>query len=202
MNSISGYAAVFNTIVNVGDFLEQVDRGAFAATLKSGRGVVLLLGHNQSGLPLASTSAGTLRLEEDGRGLRFAADLPDSPSGRDLAEAIRRGDLRGMSFGFGVKRDRWSADSSGRTVRSLLEVDLFEVSAVAFPAYPSTSVSIATPAPPPATRSATRSGVKPPFGIQPAHRWRWEAVQSRLEALEREKAARAWRERLHASTRR
>ena len=197
MNSISGYAAVFNTIVNVGDFLEQVDRGAFAATLKSGRGVVLLLGHNQSGLPLASTSAGTLRLEEDGRGLRFAADLPDSPSGRDLAEAIRRGDLRGMSFGFGVKRDRWSADSSGRTVRSLLEVDLFEVSAVAFPAYPSTSVSIATPATPPTTR-----GVKHPFGIQPADRWRWEAVQSRLLALEREKAARAWRERLHASTRR
>ena len=197
MNSISGYAAVFNTIVNVGDFLEQVDRGAFAATLKSGRGVVLLLGHNQSGLPLASTSSGTLRLEEDGRGLRFAADLPDSPSGRDLAEAIRRGDLRGMSFGFGVKRDRWSADSSGRTVRSLLEVDLFEVSAVAFPAYPSTSVSIATPATPPTTR-----GVKHPFGIQPADRWRWEAVQSRLEALEREKAARAWRERLHASTRR
>ena len=197
MNSISGYAAVFNTIVNVGDFLEQVDRGAFAATLKSGRGVVLLLGHNQSGLPLASTSSGTLRLEEDGRGLRFAADLPDSPSGRDLAEAIRRGDLRGMSFGFGVKRDRWSADSSGRTVRSLLEVDLFEVSAVAFPAYPSTSVRIATPATPPTTR-----GVKHPFGIQPADRWRWEAVQSRLEALEREKAARAWRERLHASTRR
>ena len=197
MNSISGYAAVFNTVVNVGDFLEQVDRGAFAATLKSGRGVVLLLGHNQSGLPLASTSSGTLRLEEDGRGLRFAADLPDSPSGRDLAEAIRRGDLRGMSFGFGVKRDRWSADSSGRTVRSLLEVDLFEVSAVAFPAYPSTSVSIATPATPPTTR-----GVKHPFGIQPADRWRWEAVQSRLEALEREKAARAWRERLHASTRR
>ncbi len=197
MNSISGYAAVFNTIVHVGDFLEQVDRGAFAATLKSGRGVVLLLGHNQSGLPLASTSAGTLRLEEDGRGLRFAADLPDSPSGRDLAEAIRRGDLRGMSFGFGVKRDRWSADSSGRTVRSLLEVDLFEVSAVAFPAYPSTSVSIATPATPPTTR-----GVKHPFGIQPADRWRWEAVQSRLLALEREKAARASRERLHASTRR
>jgi HK97 family phage prohead protease len=197
LNSISGYAAVFNTIVHVGDFLEQVDRGAFAATLKSGRGVVLLLGHNQSGLPLASTSAGTLRLEEDGRGLRFAADLPDSPSGRDLAEAIRRGDLRGMSFGFGVKRDRWSADSSGRTVRSLLEVDLFEVSAVAFPAYPSTSVSIATPATPPTTR-----GVKHPFGIQPADRWRWEAVQSRLLALEREKAARASRERLHASTRR
>ena len=198
MNSISGYAAVFNTVVHVGDFLEQVDRGAFAATLKSGRGVVLLLGHNQSGLPLASTQSGTLRLEEDGRGLRFAADLPDSPSGRDLAEAIRRGDLRGMSFGFGVKRDRWSADSSGRTVRSLLEVDLFEVSAVAFPADPSTSVSIATPAPPP----TTRSGVKHPFGIQPADRWRWEAVQSRLLALEREKAARAWRERLHASTRR
>ncbi len=194
---IQGYAAVFDDPTDLGDFREVVAPGAFGDSLKR-RPVAMLVGHNDAGLPVASTASGTLTLREDRKGLWFAADLPDSSAGRDLYESVRRGDTRGMSFGFSVRRDRWSADSSGRTVRSLVEVDLFEVSAVAFPAYPSTSVSVATPAPPP----ATRSGVKHPFGIQPADRWRWEAVQSRLLALEREKAARAWRERLHASTRR
>ncbi len=194
---IQGYAAVFDDPTDLGDFREVVAPGAFGDSLKR-RPVAMLVGHNDAGLPVASTASGTLTLREDRKGLWFAADLPDSSAGRDLYESVRRGDTRGMSFGFSVRRDRWSADSSGRTVRSLVEVDLLEVSAVAFPAYPSTSVSVATPAPPP----ATRSGVKQPFGIQPADRWRWEAVQSRLLALEREKAARAWRERLHASTRR
>ena len=193
---IQGYAAVFDDPTDLGDFREVVAPGAFGDSLKR-RPVAMLVGHNDAGLPVASTASGTLTLREDRKGLWFAADLPDSSAGRDLYESVRRGDTRGMSFGFSVRRDRWSADSSGRTVRSLLEVDLFEVSAVAFPAYPSTSVSIATPATPPTTR-----GVKHPFGIQPADRWRWEAVQSRLLALEREKAARASRERLHASTRR
>jgi HK97 family phage prohead protease len=194
---IQGYAAVFDDPTDLGDFREVVAPGAFGDSLKR-RPVAMLVGHNDAGLPVASTASGTLTLREDRKGLWFAADLPDSSAGRDLYESVRRGDTRGMSFGFSVRRDRWSADSSGRTVRSLVEVDLLEVSAVAFPAYPSTSVSVATAAPPP----ATRSGVKHPFGIQPADRWRWEAVQSRLLALEREKAARAWRERLHASTRR
>ena len=193
---IQGYAAVFDDPTDLGDFREVVAPGAFGDSLKR-RPVAMLVGHNDAGLPVASTASGTLTLREDRKGLWFAADLPDSSAGRDLYESVRRGDTRGMSFGFSVRRDRWSADSSGRTVRSLVEVDLLEVSAVAFPAYPSTSVSIATPATPPTTR-----GVKHPFGIQPADRWRWEAVQSRLLALEREKAARASRERLHASTRR
>jgi len=198
---IQGYAAVFDDPTDLGDFREVVAPGAFGDSLKR-RPVAMLVGHNDASLPVASTASGTLTLREDRKGLWFAADLPDSSAGRDLYESVRRGDTRGMSFGFSVRRDRWSADSSGRTVRCLLEIDLLEVSAVAFPAYAGTTVGVATPAPPPATRSATRSGVKHPFGIQPADRWRWEAVQSRLLALEREKAARAWRERLHASTRR
>ena len=137
MPKLTGYAAVFNSLsVDLGGFVERIDPAAFGRSIAGD--IRLLMGHQTDGVPLARTKSGTLTLDVDSRGLHFSADLPDSPSGSDVFEAVRRGDLSAMSFGFAVRKDSWEK-SSGVTVRTLLDIDLHEVSVVAWPAYPGTT---------------------------------------------------------------
>jgi phage head maturation protease len=61
-------------------------------------------------------------------------------------ELVRRRDLKGSSFAFGLepgKGDRWSSDEQG-AVREVREVSsLVDVSVVLTPAYPASSVTVA-----------------------------------------------------------
>jgi len=94
--------------------------------------------NHDTGSILGSTRAGTLKLVEDGRGLKVTAELPNTTLGRDTAELLRRGDVDAMSFGFSVPKngDAWSEDGAERTLK---EIRLHEVSIVAFPAYTATA---------------------------------------------------------------
>lgn len=139
--SFSGYAAVFNSDSEPLPFIERIMPGAFRKSLKSRNNIRMYLNHDSSML-LATSRAKTLRLEEDQRGLKVEADLPDTTIGRDLSTLIQRGDVDSMSFGFSVppKGDSWSDDGS---VRELKEVRLYEVSVVTgFPAYQATTASV------------------------------------------------------------
>ena len=140
-NTFVGYAARFNSDSQPLPFTERIMPGAFAKTLRSKRDVRLFVNHD-SGRLLASKRSGTLRLEEDEKGLRVEADLPDTQEARDLKELMRRGVVDSMSFGFTVPRggDDWSEDGSRRELR---EVTLHEVSVVTgFPAYEATSAAV------------------------------------------------------------
>ena len=139
--AFSGYAAVFNSDSEPLPFTERILPGAFRKSLRSRNNVRMYLNHDSSML-LATTRAKTLRLEEDERGLKVDADLPDTTVGRDLSTLIKRGDVDSMSFGFSVpaRGDKWSDDGN---VRELKEVKLYEVSVVTgFPAYAATSASV------------------------------------------------------------
>lgn len=139
--SFSGYAAVFNSDSEPLPFIERIMPGAFGKSLKSRNNIRMYLNHDSSML-LATSRAKTLRLQEDQRGLKVEADLPDTTIGRDLSTLIKRGDVDSMSFGFSVppKGDSWSEDGS---VRELKEVRLYEVSVVTgFPAYQATTASV------------------------------------------------------------
>ena len=133
----SGYAALFNSPSAPLPFTERIAPGAFKRSLRSKNNVFMFYNHD-SGQVLASTRAGTLKLEEDSRGLKVDAVLANTTAGRDVAELLKRGDLDAMSFGFSVPSggDQWNEDGSERTLNS---VRLFEVSVVAMPAYPETS---------------------------------------------------------------
>lgn len=136
---IRGHAAVFNQLSeDLGGFREQIAPGAFANTIKN-RDVRALLNHN-SDMVLGRLGAGTLRLAEDDNGLSIEIDPPDTTYANDLLVSMKRGDINQMSFGFLTISDSWNK-VDGEWVRTLLEVDLFEVSPVTFPAYPQTSVS-------------------------------------------------------------
>ena len=75
---ISGYAAVFNSRTSIGDFFDEVIApGAFARTLSENSDVRALFNHNWDNV-LGRTKNGTLKLEEDERGLKFEVELPNT----------------------------------------------------------------------------------------------------------------------------
>lgn len=135
-----GYAALFNAPTDIGgQFREVIAPGAFAETLKAAD-IRALIDHD-SGRVIGRTKAGTLRLSEDDTGLLAEIDLPDTSDGRDLAVQLERGDVSGMSFGFFVRKEQWD-ETGDMPVRTIIAVDLLEVSAVAFPAYPDTTLAL------------------------------------------------------------
>jgi hypothetical protein len=66
--------------------------------------------------------------------------LPNTQLGRDIAELVRTGTIDAMSFGFKVNRDSWNTAGDQRTLE---DVSLFEISLVSYPAYESTSGTVA-----------------------------------------------------------
>lgn len=118
-----GYASVYDTWYEVaggpdnGGWSERIASGAGARTLGLKPNVMLLINHD--GLPLASTRAGTMTLEEDGRGLIATAPKLDlrNPRVQEVNSAMSRGDVDEMSFAFKVNRQEWNKDFTERTIR-------------------------------------------------------------------------------------
>lgn len=141
--TFAGYAAVFNTDSDgaiPGFGVERIAPGAFAKSLSEARNVKMFLNHN-SDLVLGSTKGGTLRLAEDEVGLRVEADLPDTQTGRDLSQLVKRGDVDAMSFGFTPIKHEQRKDGTDGVVHT--EVRLWEVSPVtSWPAYAATSAFV------------------------------------------------------------
>lgn len=138
--TIGGYAAVFNKLsVVLWGFREEIAPGAFAASLKND---VRALWNHDPALVLGRTTNDTLKLDEDGTGLLFSVELPETQAGRDAWTLIERGDVNQMSFGFRSLPDgeEWRIDEAGQYIRRVTKLDLAEVSPVTFPAYPDTSV--------------------------------------------------------------
>lgn len=138
----TGYAALFNSRADIGGwFTEVIAPGAFTETLKSSD--VRALFDHDSGRVIGRSTSGTLRLSEDDTGLSVEIDLPDTNDGRDLAVLMERGDITGMSFGFRVTKEQWD-ETVEPNLRTILAADLFEVSAVAWPAYENTEIALRT----------------------------------------------------------
>jgi len=86
---IRGYAAVFEQLSgDLGGFREKIAPGAFAGGL--GGDIRALWNHNADHV-LGRTSAGTLRLVEDAKGLRVEIDPPASAGA--FVESLQRGDV-------------------------------------------------------------------------------------------------------------
>jgi HK97 family phage prohead protease len=145
---IEGYAAVFNEETVIGGwFRERIEPGAFARAIKEKQDVRALFNHNADYV-LGRTTAKTLALQEDKRGLWMEVDPPNTQFAHDLMESIRRGDISEMSFAFivpGRDGEEWdeSETKNGKLpLRIIRDVDLFDVSPVTYPAYEGTSVGL------------------------------------------------------------
>ena len=75
-----------------------------------------------------------------GAGKSFYFVLPNTESAREVYEAVKRGDLSGMSFAFTVPEggDSYDAATNTRTIYRIAKV--YECSVVPYAAYPTTSV--------------------------------------------------------------
>jgi HK97 family phage prohead protease len=134
--TLSGYAAVFNSPSEPlqshrGEFIETIAPGAFKRSLD---GTVWAYYNHDTAWPLARTPD-TMSLAEDRVGLRMSLQLPETTYGHDVAALMQAGVLDGsMSFGFRSREDRWER-RDGMLHRTLLDVDLVEISIVQEPAY-------------------------------------------------------------------
>lgn len=138
---LAGYAARFNSETVIGGlFRETIRPAAFRAAIAQGADVRALLNHDPNHI-LGRTASGTLRVAEDGIGLRYDVDLPATAAA--VREAVARGDVTQSSFAFSVKTERWTKGEHGELpLRELLDVDLYDVSPVTYPAYRDTSVAL------------------------------------------------------------
>ncbi len=138
---VTGYAAVFNSRTLLWEGLEEViSPGAFSKAL-SNSDVRCLFDHDW-GKVLGRTKSGTLRLEEDERGLKFEVELPNTTDANNLIESMSRGDIDQCSFGFIPTEETWDYNSEP-VLRTINEVELYEVSIVSLPAYEDTEAALA-----------------------------------------------------------
>lgn len=148
---ITGMPIVFDQDTDMGWYQERIDHQALAgADLKDVR---FLIGHNTRMIPLARSrnnnenSTMQMTVTDGGMEIRVDLDTENNAEARALYSAVQRGDMSGMSFMFTVDTDKdsWTdidTDYPKRTIMSVRKV--FEVSAVAFPAYEQTNIQAAS----------------------------------------------------------
>lgn len=143
---LEGTPIVFDVWTDLGDYEEQIQRGALDNTDLTD--VRFLINHNTDMIPLARSrnnnenSTMQMTVDENGMNIRVNLDVENNADARSLYSAVERGDIDGMSFMFLVDGQEWDETESEhpkRTVTSISKV--FEVSAVTFPAYEQTSIS-------------------------------------------------------------
>lgn len=138
---IEGYASVFNSRTNIeGWYEEEIAPGAFTESLSQNKDVRCLFNHDWNYV-LGRSSAGTLVLEEDSKGLRFEVTLPNTTFANDLKESMARGDINQCSFGFWVTGQEEDYSSEIPLIR-ITNVELWEVSIVPLPAYEDTEAAL------------------------------------------------------------
>lgn len=142
---IEGRAIIFESVTDLGEFYEVIDRNALKnANLKDVR---LCLNHDTSYVYARSrnnneNSTMKLILDDKGLGFRAKLDIENSPKARDFYSAIKRGDIDKMSFMFTIDLDEWSDLDKEKPTRRIKEIGVvFELSGVTFPAYESTEIS-------------------------------------------------------------
>lgn len=133
---IVGHAIVFDSL--------SEDLGGFRECVKDdviihGGDVHALLNHNPD-FVLGRSTNGTLRYWKDSQGLAVEINPPATQWAKDLLVSIGRGDVSQMSFGFRCIADEWSRQD-GHQVRTLKEIELYDVSPVTYPAYPETDLA-------------------------------------------------------------
>ena len=139
---ISGYAVKWRSlskeIYEDGKrFFEQVERGAFADSLKD-KNQYAFYSHDVT-KRIACVEDGSLILEEDSIGLKYKIIIPNTRTGKVVMREMDKGALNKVSIGFAYTSDAWTVKDK-RNYRTVLKAELREISLVNNPAYEHTSV--------------------------------------------------------------
>lgn len=151
---VEGYASTFEGYTLFEDdfrgvheiYREQITPDAFRETDMTD--VVFLRDH--AGTVLGRTKNGLVRLSVDEKGLFTRTDLSKTEAARQMFEDIKAENYTQMSFAFTSDRNEedWTEERDGDTVtytRIIKRVKkIYDVSAVGFPANPTTDIAPAT----------------------------------------------------------
>lgn len=142
--SLRGHATIVDTPYQMydmfGPYDEVVAHQSFDRTLAAEPDVAFLVNH--TGLTMARTASGTLRLSMDDEGLLTESDLnPQRSDVQDLRHAIEDGDVDQMSFAFRIVEGRWNDNFDQYTITEV-DLDRGDVSAVNYGANPYTSIGM------------------------------------------------------------
>lgn len=110
-------------------FKETIKAGTFTRALQKNDAIPMLLEHDWD-RQIAHTSNGTLELREDNIGLRFDAIVDE-----ETFNEIQQRNITSCSFGFKVNQEQFEDVNPKLEKRYISNIDLFEVSLVANPAY-------------------------------------------------------------------
>ena len=129
-----------------GEFYETISKDALNEDLINEHDVKLYLNHDSSQGTFARSKfgKGSLRLFVTDRGIEFETELPNTASGDELLEGIRRGDYDALSFAFAPDKEEWEENEDGtynRTIRSIAFLDEISILSCA-PAYEATEVKL------------------------------------------------------------
>lgn len=126
--TVEGYGSVFGVKDSYDDVIAN---GAFSKSLsehKSAGTMPAMLWQHDSSEPIGIWT----EMVEDSKGLKIKGKLAlDTVRGKEAHALLKLGALNGLSIGFVSKQ--WAYDKE-TDIRTLLEVDLWEVSLVTFPA--------------------------------------------------------------------
>jgi HK97 family phage prohead protease len=136
-NEFEGYASLFGVADSAGDV---VSAGAFAGSLaKRGVAKVRMLYQHFAHEPIGVWEA----IREDRKGLYVRGRLvTNTQRGREVLALLNEGALNGLSIGFRTVRARRDAKTG---LRTLLEIELWEISVVTFPLLAGSQVTAVGP---------------------------------------------------------
>lgn len=138
---VEGYATTFEDPYVLWEYdgvqyKEVIDRHALDGADLSD----VIMQYDHGGRVFARTGkSNTLLIEPQEHGLFMAADLSRTEQARSMHEDIAAGLVTKMSWAFTVQEDSYDRDTHTRRILKIKKV--YDVSAVSFPANPSTDIS-------------------------------------------------------------
>lgn len=147
---IIGRCAVYNSrSVLLGNpdkgFYEIIEPGFFSGVLN--QDVLATIEHNNEML-IGRTKSGTLKIKDSSTALLTENTLLNTSYANNLKISIQRGDIKGMSFTFLLKKDgdKWRRDpTTGKMIRTLLSGGceiLYDITYTVDPAYIDTGLAL------------------------------------------------------------
>ena len=101
-NTVIGYALKFDQESNdLRGITEILDKNCIDDNIIKNSDVLCTYNHDENRILARSKNGlGTLKLTLDRTGLMYQFEIPDSPTGAELKENLKRGDLNQSSFAF------------------------------------------------------------------------------------------------------
>ncbi|MGN4480634.1 phage major capsid protein [Bacillus cereus group sp. MYBK5-1] len=141
---VSGYVnkpgALSEVLGTTKKFREKIAPGVFKRAIENRSKDIDFLVEHDAKQVLASTRNESLTLRESEEGLYMEAKISPTSYGKDYYQLISDGLIRNMSFGFSALKDSWQ-QVGGMMIRTIEELELFEISAVRNPAYSQSSLA-------------------------------------------------------------